>query len=88
MHFLKGRNPKVPWATVVWNSCILPKHAFTLWLGALGKLLTRDRLPFAVNKGCVLCHSVEESIRHLFFDCSLVEDCGTGFELGSISGSQ
>lgn len=68
--FFKGRNPKVPWATVVWNSCILPKHAFTLWLGALGKLLTRDRLPFAVDKGCVLCHSVEESIRHLFFDCS------------------
>ncbi|XP_073298551.1 uncharacterized protein [Primulina huaijiensis] len=59
-----------PWKPLLNCPFILPKHKVTLWLMAHSKLLTRDRLPFATDKSCVLCNSDLESINHLFFESS------------------
>lgn len=34
------------WASVVWNPCLIPKHAFILRLCAKSGILTRDKLSF------------------------------------------
>ena len=48
----------------------MPKYNFILWLAALGKLCTRDRLKFIpIDLTCVFCRQEEESHRHLFFLC-------------------
>lgn len=69
-HFrVKGR--EISWDSVVWESWSLPKHSFVLWLAALGKLRTKDRLHFVPeNLNCVFCAQEEESHAHLFFHCS------------------
>lgn len=61
-----------PWKPVIWKTCIVPKHRFTLWLVAHGKLLTRDRLGYLPEQHCcLLCHAPVESTQHLFFECSI-----------------
>ena len=48
----------------------MPKHCFVLWLAVLGKLKTKDRLPFIPpDTSCVLCNQDQESHGHLFFKC-------------------
>ncbi|XP_073031316.1 uncharacterized protein [Primulina eburnea] len=67
--WFSNSNGKWPWKPLLSRSFILPKHRFTLWLTAHAKLLTRDRLPFANDKSCVLCNIQHESVQHLFFKC-------------------
>lgn len=58
------------WANEVWKHYITPKHSFTLWLGVLGKLLTKDNLLYLdITRDCILCSLHEETCLHLFFDC-------------------
>jgi hypothetical protein len=60
----------ISWHRVVWEQWSLPKYNFILWLAALGKLRTRDRLRFIpIDPICVFCRQEEESHRHLFFLC-------------------
>ncbi|XP_075492649.1 uncharacterized protein LOC142530721 [Primulina tabacum] len=59
--FFNNWTGKWPWKPLISRSFILPKHRFTFWLLAHAKLLTRDRLPFVVEKSCVLCKSEPES---------------------------
>ncbi|XP_074590006.1 uncharacterized protein LOC141845903 [Curcuma longa] len=68
--FFQPRGTMVPWATAVWRADIMPKHRFTYWLAAHGRLRTADRMPYDPMKECVLCHSGEESNAHIFFRCS------------------
>ncbi|XP_058222497.1 uncharacterized protein LOC131332341 [Rhododendron vialii] len=52
---------------------IQPQWSFILWLAALHRLSTKDRLRnwgMAVDALCCLCQDEEESHHHLFFDCS------------------
>lgn len=67
--YFRPTRQKVPWTSVVWCPYILPKHVFTRWLCVQGRLATRDRLPFLLEKGCILCDSDIDSLDHLFFEC-------------------
>ncbi|XP_062100475.1 uncharacterized protein LOC133806383 [Humulus lupulus] len=63
----------VGFAKAVWCSLSMPRHHFILWQPVLGHLLTRDNLVRCQidvsSKFCPACESVEESHKHLFFDC-------------------
>ena len=66
-------NPPVDWHKVVWFKDEVPRYSFITWTAFLGRLPTRDRLiswGLQVPPGCVLCSLADESISHLFFDCS------------------
>lgn len=70
---LKGDEPSVPWAKVVWSTLGIPKHNFLMWLFVLNRCPTRDRLRswgLAVDSVCLLCNLEEESRDHLFFRCA------------------
>ncbi|XP_042386550.1 uncharacterized protein LOC121978244 [Zingiber officinale] len=71
--FFRPRAAKVDWFLVLWKPYILPKHRFTSWLLAHGRLRTADTIPYEPNKLCALCHQQDESNTHLFFDCEIVK---------------
>ena len=55
--YLKGLQPLVPWAKVVWFSYGIPRHCFLTWLVLLDRCPTRDRLirwGIEVNHNCLL----------------------------------
>lgn len=65
--------PLVNWHSVVWFKEKIPRCSFITWTAYLGRLPTRDRLiswGLSVPPGCVLCSAADESISHLFFQCS------------------
>ncbi|KAK7280822.1 hypothetical protein RIF29_08334 [Crotalaria pallida] len=69
--YLMGAQPQFPWHRVIWNPLTVAKHQFTMWLLVHEKLRTKDNLQFMqVSPLCVLCSGVDESCRHLFFECS------------------
>ncbi|GKE01408.1 homeodomain-like protein [Tanacetum coccineum] len=74
---LRPRGFEVRWASVVWYSHCIPRHAFHLWLTLRGSLKTQDKL----RQGdigsadltlfrCPLCDTTPDSHSHLFFECS------------------
>lgn len=70
--WLKGTFEKVGWHYWVWNEMNVPKHVFIAWLGALGKLRTRDRLVRAGvcnTTNCLLCNQGQDTCMHLSFQC-------------------
>ena len=68
--FFRPVGATISWHRVVWEQWSLPKYSFILWLAALGKLRTRDRLRFIpIDPTCVFCRQEEESHSHLFFIC-------------------
>ena len=70
--YFRPRMAKLAWPKMVWQSFITPKHAFILWLGLKGKLLTKDKLQGVIEDTfCPLCRSELETIDHLFFHCSI-----------------
>ena len=70
-NFFRVKGPKRQWVAVVWSSCITPKYAFILWVCAKSKLQTKDRLHYLdIDSMCPLCRAGEESVQHLFFQCT------------------
>lgn len=69
--FFVCKADKWPWKPIILKSCVIPKHRFCLWLLAHGKLLTKDRQSYIIDKICVLCSCVDESASHLFFKCTV-----------------
>ena len=68
--FFRPVGSTISWHRVVWEQWSLPKYSFILWLAALGKLRTQDRLRFIpIDPACVFCRQEGESHRHLFFLC-------------------
>jgi len=65
----------------VWKSKVTPRVKFFVWLILLDRLNTKNMLVrrhFNVqpNSLCVLCEDgIEETIDHLFFDCSFAKKC-------------
>ncbi|XP_062074548.1 uncharacterized protein LOC133778559 [Humulus lupulus] len=56
----------------------IPKHKFVTWLMLKKRLSTRDRLTrygIAQDPCCVICGQLEESHRHLFFECQFSKQC-------------
>ncbi|KAL0663806.1 hypothetical protein Bca4012_100643 [Brassica carinata] len=48
-----------------------PKYSFMLWIAMLNRMQTGDKMQAwsaAINTECVLCHEVQESCQHLFFN--------------------
>ena len=69
--YFRLRGDEVNWLRVVWDSWSMPRYNFILWLAALGKLRTKDRLQFmSLDPLCLLCSQDNESHRHLFFECN------------------
>lgn len=74
--------PLVPWHSVAWFREEIPRCSFITWMALLGRLPTRDRLiswGMTVPSGCVLCSSADESLSHLFFQCSFAVASWTRF---------
>jgi hypothetical protein len=70
---LRNKAPKVPWWKVVWFPLAIPRHAFVLWLVCRNALTTKERMcgwGFTGNSLCRFCFGCQESIDHLFFQCS------------------
>ncbi|XP_071704788.1 uncharacterized protein [Rutidosis leptorrhynchoides] len=70
---LKPNYPIIPWHHVIWFPQANPKHAFIMWLVIKERLTTQDKLKqWYPNKSysCDLCGTIEDSIRHLFFECN------------------
>lgn len=42
--WLKGQYEQVNWHNWVWSSYNVPKHCFIVWMVALGRVRTKDRL--------------------------------------------
>ena len=69
--FFRPVGSAVSWSRVVWEQWSLTKYSFILWLAVMGKLRTRDRLPFILtNPTCSFYRCEEETHGHLFFACS------------------
>ncbi|XP_057947888.1 uncharacterized protein LOC131143512 [Malania oleifera] len=69
--FWRQKGGKVPWFKEVWKNGSTPKHAFTLWLGIKGKLLTSDKICRGNDDhNCAFCKNETETINHVFFSCS------------------
>ncbi|KAL9226247.1 hypothetical protein vseg_002079 [Gypsophila vaccaria] len=71
-HWLRDKRQHVPWAKVIWNNWVSPKHQFVGWLFAHEALRTNDRLlqvGAQVEDNCYLCGQTTESIEHLFLVC-------------------
>ncbi|XP_058198487.1 uncharacterized protein LOC131314007 [Rhododendron vialii] len=70
---IREKFPIQPRFKVIWGSHNVPRWSFILWLAALHRLSTKDRLRnwgMALDALCCLCQDEEESHHHLFFDCS------------------
>lgn len=64
-------------ADLIWSAIAQPKHRFFMWLGAQGRVLTKDRLRklhIQVEDGsCCLCDAgTEEDSTHLSVACSWI----------------
>ncbi|XP_059639274.1 uncharacterized protein LOC132281594 [Cornus florida] len=71
--FLMGQQLRVPWQNLVWESPVIPRMKFNLWLTVQSKLPTLDSKSMAQHENiCVLCRAQPETHDHLFFNCCFV----------------
>ncbi|XP_022027050.1 uncharacterized protein LOC110928243 [Helianthus annuus] len=76
-HSVRYSEPEVEWSKVVWFSQCIPRHVFLTWLIMKRKLLTQDVIlqwDISQRKNmnmmcCLLCYAINDSHRHLFFEC-------------------
>ncbi|XP_021854487.2 uncharacterized protein [Spinacia oleracea] len=69
---LRGDVQKVEWRKLTCNNPAPPKCIFIVWLDALNKMVTCDRLikiGIACEPICCLCEKASENVCHLFFEC-------------------
>ena len=62
----------------MWERMSIPKHRVMMWLAMLGKLRTKENLcniGLVADKNCLLCNEGEETISHLFFECTYSKLC-------------
>uniref|UniRef100_A0A803PEM3 RNase H type-1 domain-containing protein n=1 Tax=Cannabis sativa TaxID=3483 RepID=A0A803PEM3_CANSA len=67
MKFAVGQRSK-KWA-MIWDSRLHLRASMTLWRNLSGAIPVREKLCFLTVKGCLLCGSEVESIKHLFWEC-------------------
>lgn len=69
---IRTKFPSPIWARTVWQSKVVPRWSFVLWLAVENRLSTRDRLVswgMNVDTSWFLCSTDAESHSHLFFQC-------------------
>jgi hypothetical protein len=72
-NLLRTKFHVVPWWQVVWCPLAIARHAFMLWLVFRKAIATKKWMcgwGFAGNFLCRFCFHYQESIEHLFFQCS------------------
>ena len=70
--YLRGEKTKPEWRCLMYKNAARPKATFTLWILLNRKLATVDRLAkwgITLDKTCVLCKNVDESLDHMFLQC-------------------
>ncbi|WMV08827.1 hypothetical protein MTR67_002212 [Solanum verrucosum] len=72
---LIGRHERMQEADLVWNSIMMPRHRFIVWLAYQNRLLTKERLQrlnmLAGDEKCNLCVNDQvETQQYLFADCT------------------
>jgi hypothetical protein len=77
---MKGDQQAPPPFQWIWKSCCQGKHKVFLWLLLNDHLNTQNllrRKRFNVpSVECVMCtHAMEETLKHLFFDCEFAQLC-------------
>ncbi|XP_042483849.1 uncharacterized protein LOC122064192 [Macadamia integrifolia] len=73
---IRSTNPKVPWATLIWNKKLQPRASIFGWRMAHGKLPTDESIQkrgIALVSRCSLCGVEVESMDHIFLQCSFAE---------------
>lgn len=72
---LRVKRPVLKWCKMIWDSSIMPKHSFTLWLSLMEKMSTKDKLEHLhICQQCVLCNEILEDIPNLFFQCKFSKE--------------
>ncbi|KAM6547870.1 hypothetical protein CsatB_019546 [Cannabis sativa] len=69
---------RLHWSKEAWSRLNIPKHSVIVWLAMLNRLKTQDRLlkfGMQVQGTCCLCEMEPETCKHLFFECSVAEQC-------------
>ncbi|KAM6544056.1 hypothetical protein CsatB_008503 [Cannabis sativa] len=75
---LRPSTCRVEWSSIVWSRMNMPKHSFIFWLSMLNRLKTKDRIQVykqVEDTKCFFCQTEEETLQHLFFDCSFSSNC-------------
>lgn len=70
---LKGEHNLGPWSSIVCANTVAPRACFITWLVLQGKVRTRDLLVkwgVTTDTICALCSAQNESIPHIFFNCT------------------
>uniref|UniRef100_A0A803QE41 Reverse transcriptase domain-containing protein n=1 Tax=Cannabis sativa TaxID=3483 RepID=A0A803QE41_CANSA len=62
-------NPKRDLWKMIWKSEIHPRLSVSLWRFLNEAIPTRNKLPFAGDKQCLLCGFQQESCLHIFREC-------------------
>lgn len=71
---------KVTWKSTMLTTSVHPKYKFTLWLALKRRSATADklrRLRIQVPPHCIFCGQAEETLAHLYFDCSHTRELWT-----------
>lgn len=73
--FLTPTVVSLPWAELIWKTCIPHSHSFTLWRLLYGKMPMDENLKSrgcVVVSVCIFCMRMEEISSHLFLECPFV----------------
>ncbi|XP_056687155.1 uncharacterized protein [Spinacia oleracea] len=89
--FLHDSGNQVEWRRIICNSRARPKSTFIVWLAVQNRLATKDRLlgwNLSIQSSCGLCQMHDETLCHLFFECSYAKQIWTAVlqELGIARG--
>ncbi|VFQ88308.1 unnamed protein product [Cuscuta campestris] len=69
---LRVHGVKQPWMKTIWQSYIPPRYSVTAWMALRKRLPTKVNLSFVdMDRKCSLCNEGEETIDHLFFECTI-----------------
>ncbi|XP_010696572.1 uncharacterized protein LOC104909082 [Beta vulgaris subsp. vulgaris] len=78
---IQGEMQKVQWRRIICNNRASPKSKFIVWLAVQNRLPTTDRISrwnVECQLQCRLCDTQNESIQHLFFECSFSTEVWNG----------
>ncbi|XP_074277614.1 uncharacterized protein LOC141601250 [Silene latifolia] len=75
-HWIRKKQPQVPWHFYIWNSWCLPKHHFINWFIVREALMLKDKLfSFGISPDslCLLCGTATETHQHVFQHCQYTQ---------------
>ncbi|XP_074292218.1 uncharacterized protein LOC141619085 [Silene latifolia] len=77
--WLRHRQNKQDWYTVVWNKSNVAKHVVITWLAINNGLNVREklfRISYTQESNCCNCECAAETTEHLFFKCDYSKKLG------------